>query len=36
MEIVVDELGAVFISIGAGICVIMWIVSLLAYVSVQL
>lgn len=36
MEIVMDELGAVFISIGAGSCVIMWLVSLSAYVSVLL
>lgn len=33
MDEVVDELGAVFISICAGACVLTWMAALLAYVS---
>lgn len=36
METVIDELGAVFICAGAGLCVIKWMASLLSYVSLLL
>lgn len=36
MEMVVDELGAVFVCVGVGICVITWMASLLAYISLLL
>lgn len=36
METIVNELGTVCISICAGVCVMTWMISLLAYVSMLL
>lgn len=36
METIVNELGTVFISICAGVCIMTWMISLLAYVSLLL
>lgn len=36
MDAIVDEMGAVFMSICTGVCMLTWMAALLAYVSMLL